>query len=92
MGIILCALNLNAQDNKTPNEERYVIHIKKSALPIKPDGLLDEDIWKIADVAKAFFLNRPYDSSFAQLQTEARVAFDENFVYVGAVCYQPRIT
>ncbi|MBA4853972.1 carbohydrate binding family 9 domain-containing protein [Emticicia sp. BO119] len=93
IGAILCVLSsLSAQDNKTSNEEKYSIHIKKSAAPIKLDGLLDEEIWKTADVAKDFFLNRPYDSSFAQLQTEVRLAFDDNFLYVGAICYQPRST
>ena len=91
IGAILCVIsNLSAQDNKTPDEEKYVIHIKKSSVPIKLDGLLEEEIWKTADIAKDFFLGRPYDTSFAQLQTEVRVAFDNNFLYVGAICYQPR--
>ncbi|WP_259016894.1 carbohydrate binding family 9 domain-containing protein [Emticicia fluvialis] len=92
IGIFLCALNLIAQENKTSNDEKYVIHIKKSVAPIKLDGHLDEEIWKTADVAGNFFLKRPYDTSFAQLQTEVRVSFDDNFLYVGAVCYQPRNT
>lgn len=93
IGAILCVMsNLSAQDNKTSNEEKYSIHIKKSAVPIKLDGLLEEEIWKTADIAKDFFLGRPYDTSFAQLQTEVRVAFDDNFLYVGAICYQPRST
>jgi hypothetical protein len=93
IGAILCVMsNLSAQDNKITNEEKYSIHIKKSAVPIKLDGLLDEEIWKTADIAKDFFLGRPYDTSFAQLQTEVRIAFDDNFLYVGAICYQPRNT
>ncbi|HEY1053485.1 MAG TPA: hypothetical protein VGE24_00050, partial [Emticicia sp.] len=93
IGAILCVMSsLLAQDNKITNEEKYSIHIKKSAVPIKLDGLLEEEIWKTADIAKDFFLGRPYDTSFAQLQTEVRIAFDDNFLYVGAICYQPRST
>lgn len=91
VGAILLGINLLfAQDSKNQDEDKYNIHIKKSSTPIKLDGLLDEDSWKAADVAKNFFLNRPYDSSFAKLQTEVRVLFDDNFIYVGAICYEPR--
>jgi hypothetical protein len=91
IGAILWGMTtLSAQDNKTQDDEKYNIHIKKSKTPIKLDGLLDEDTWKSADVAKNFFLNRPYDSSFATLQTEVKVLFDDNFIYVGAICYEPR--
>lgn len=91
IGVILLGVNtLSAQDNKTAEEDKYSIHIKKSKTPIKLDGLLDEDAWKLADIAKDFFLNRPYDSSFAKLQTEVKVLFDDNFIYVGAICYEPR--
>ncbi|WP_435357297.1 DUF5916 domain-containing protein [Emticicia sp. SJ17W-69] len=91
IGAILWGINtLSAQDSQTQEEDKYSIHIKKSKTPIKLDGLLDEDTWKSADVAKDFFLNRPYDSSFAKLQTEVKVLFDDNFIYVGAICYEPR--
>lgn len=90
VGAILLGMNLLfAQDSKK-DEDKYTIHIKKSTTPIKLDGLLDEDSWKTADIAKNFFLNRPYDSSFAKLQTEVKVLFDDNFIYVGAICYEPR--
>ena len=91
VGAILLGVSfLSAQDNKTQDEEKYNIHIKKSKTLIKLDGLLDEDSWKTADIAKDFFLSRPYDSSFATLQTEVKILFDDNFIYVGAKCYEPR--
>ncbi|CAH0996562.1 hypothetical protein EMA8858_02694 [Emticicia aquatica] len=91
VGAILLGINLlSAQNNATQEDDKYSIHIKKTKTPIKLDGLLDEDSWKSADLAKNFFLNRPYDSSFAKLQTEVKITFDDNFIYVGAVCYEPR--
>jgi hypothetical protein len=91
IGAILMGIcTLSAQDNKTQDDNKYNIHIKKAKTPIKLDGLLDEDSWKTADIAKDFFLNRPYDSSFASLQTEVKVMFDDNFLYIGAICYEPR--
>lgn len=91
IGAILLVINLLiAQENKTQEDEKYNIHIKKTKTPIKLDGILDEDAWKTADIAKDFFLNRPYDSSFANLQTEVKILFDDNFIYVAAICYEPR--
>ncbi len=56
IGAILWGVHtLSAQDNKTAEEDKYSIHIKKSKTPIKLDGLLDEDTWKLADIAKDFF-------------------------------------
>jgi hypothetical protein len=71
-------------------DEKYVYHIQKTKTPIKLDGELSEDIWKNVQQAKDFYLNRPYDSSFATLQTVVRLTFDDNFIYVGAICYEPR--
>ena len=91
--ILLGITTISAQDNKTTQgDEKYNLHIKKSKMPIKLDGVLDEDAWKSADLAKDFFLNRPYDSSFAKLKTEVRVTFDDNFIYVGAKIFQQRKT
>jgi hypothetical protein len=87
--VLLGICTLSAQDNKT-NDDKYNLHIKKTKTPMKLDGLLDEDAWKSADIAKDFFLSRPYDSSFASLQTEVKILFDDNFIYVGAICYEPR--
>ena len=91
VGAFLLGISLLfAQDNKTHEEDKYNLHVKKTKTPIKLDGLLDEDSWKTADIAKDFFLNRPYDSSFASLQTEVKILFDDNFIYVAAKCYEPR--
>ncbi|MFN3851032.1 MAG: DUF5916 domain-containing protein [Spirosomataceae bacterium] len=72
------------------SDEKYVYHINKSKATIKLDGELNEDAWKMAEEAKNFFMNKPYDSSFAKLQTVVRLTFDDNFMYVGAICYEPR--
>ncbi|AFK02550.1 hypothetical protein Emtol_1401 [Emticicia oligotrophica DSM 17448] len=91
IGVILLGINLLfAQESKNRDEEKYTIRIKKAKEALKLDGVLDEGSWNTAEIAKNFFLNRPYDSSFAKLQTEVKVLFDDNFIYVGAICYEPR--
>jgi hypothetical protein len=69
------------------NKPATQIHIKKAKGEIKLDGVLDEPEWATADVAKNWFLNYPVDSAAAPLQTEARLTFDEHFLYVSYVCY-----
>jgi uncharacterized protein DUF5916/cellulose/xylan binding protein with CBM9 domain len=65
------------------------VSIKKTLGKIKVDGLLDEDTWKQADVAKDFYLSYPVDNDFPTAQTEVRVSFDDDFLYFGVVCYDP---
>lgn len=64
--------------------------IKKSAVPIQLDGRLDEPAWQEAQIAANFFQDYPYDTSYASAPTEARVCFDDQYLYVGAVIYQEK--
>lgn len=74
------------------NEEKYRIGIKRTSENIKLDGVLDEAVWESAAVATDFYLSFPFDSSYAkpQYQTAVRMTFDDQFIYVAAVCMQPR--
>ena len=64
--------------------------IKKATGKITIDGILDEPDWQSAAVAGNFKQNSPYDTSYAEKQTEARVTFDDQFLYISGVCYQPQ--
>lgn len=66
------------------------LSIKKATGKITIDGILDEPDWQSASVAGNFKQNSPYDTSYAEKQTEARVTFDDQFLYISAVCYQPK--
>jgi hypothetical protein len=67
----------------------YQYHIKRAASPIKIDGLIDEADWLKADTAANFFLVLPMDTSFAQVKTVVRMAYDNDNLYISAVCYTP---
>jgi hypothetical protein len=60
------------------------ITIRKASAPIKLDGVLDDPDWQNTDVATNFRQYFPYDSSLANAQTEIRLTYDENFIYIGA--------
>ncbi|MBL4706213.1 MAG: carbohydrate binding family 9 domain-containing protein [Flavobacteriales bacterium] len=63
------------------------LNIKKAAGKIELDGVLDEADWLNAHVAKDFYQNFPADTSFALTKTEVRITFDDQNIYIGAVCF-----
>ena len=65
------------------------LSIRKAISEIEVDGILDEETWQQTDIAKNFYKAFPVDDDFATSQTEARITFDENFLYFGIVCYEP---
>lgn len=48
------------------------------------DAEMNEAVWKDAEVATKFKQFFPFDSSYAKAQTEVRMTYDENFIYVFA--------
>ena len=88
--LLLFSLSLNVLLAQA--DEKYTIHIAKAKEKITLDGNLDESDWKNADVAEHFFLNKPFDSTFAKLDSKVRMTFDDKFIYIGAICYQLRST
>ena len=75
-----------AQSQKV--NESYQFHIKSVTSKINIDGTLDDDAWKNTDVAKDFWLKFPTDTAHADNQTEVRLTYDENFLYVSAICFK----
>jgi len=75
--------------NESSNDGNYTMHIKKATGKIIIDGKLDEADWQTATALTNFKQNYPSDTSLAEMQTIARVTFDDQFVYVSGVCYQP---
>lgn len=51
------------------------------------DGRLDEDFWKGIPSATKFLQRFPDVGDPASLPTEARVAYDEDYIYIGAILY-----
>lgn len=82
--ILLFLTCLTAAAQNKPGTE---LHIKKAKGEIKIDGILDEADWTTADVAKDWYLSYPVDTARAPRQTEARLTFDEHFLYYSFVAY-----
>jgi hypothetical protein len=65
----------------------YNINCNRTLDEIKIDGVLDEETWQKADVAKDFHMMMPMDTSLANAKTEVRLAYDDKNLYMSAICY-----
>lgn len=63
------------------------ISAKTIADKIVIDGDLNESTWQLAEKGNQFWQNFPYDTSLAEVKTEVMVAYDENNLYIAAICY-----
>jgi hypothetical protein len=68
--------------------EDFNIKILKTDQPITLDGDLSEQVWSESDVATDFWMSYPIDDQLVatELQTEVRIVYDEENIYLGVVC------
>jgi hypothetical protein len=71
------------------NREKYQIHINRTDQPINLDGIFDEEPWMTAELTGKFHRVTPTDTGFAIAQTEVMVTYDQNHLYIAAICYDP---
>ena len=83
---LFCPLLLSAQQ-ALENDRGKVLHAAGIASSLKIDGLLNEPEWAHADSASRFVQIDPYQGRPAVFSTSVRVLYNENYIYVGVVCY-----
>lgn len=83
--LILCLPAKNALAQK--KNDSYELKLKRASSDIKIDGILDEQAWKDADVAKNFYMVQPTDTSLAKVKTDVRMTYDNDNFYIIAICY-----
>jgi hypothetical protein len=66
--------------------DAYQLHIDKATSAIRIDGVMDEQAWINANIAKDFFMVFPMDTSDAKVTTEVRMTYDANNLYIIAIC------
>src|SRR5437870_5637487 len=72
----------NKIDYGTARLERRLTIVRASG-EITLDGLLDEPAWRDAPVANHFIQNDPHEGEPATFDTEVRVLYDDEAVYIG---------
>ena len=71
--------------------EAYQLHIARTGLPILIDGSVDEAAWQAAEMAGNFWMVLPMDTSRANVRTDVRMTYDEQNLYLSAVCYHGNV-
>lgn len=84
--LLLLCLSKHILFSQPPKTQR-VSAIKKISEEIKVDGILDEPVWANQNTMDLFISQWPVDSGLAVVQTSVKLAFDDQFLYVGATCY-----
>lgn len=76
---IFCLYNVTAQEKK-------ILNITKTTNPPKIDGVLDDEVWKNAEVATDFTQFRPEMGvkETEETRTEVKVTYDNDAIYFGA--------
>ena len=69
------------------SKEKPQLHIKKTSSEIIVDGIINEKAWQDANIAGDFFQSFPSDTTFAKTKTEVRITYDNNYIYISAICY-----
>jgi len=69
--------------------DAYNYKIKKAQSAIYIDGIITEPDWQSAQVAGNFYKNSPVDTTFAESETEVRMTYNDEFLFVSAICYDP---
>ena len=82
--LIFCLFSLHAVSQNKPGTP---LAIKRASGPITIDGILDEPAWSNIQLATNFHLIFPVDTTQAPFQTEARITFNEQYIYVSFVCF-----
>ncbi len=84
LSIIGVGLSLNT---KALNNEKKTLEIVKVHESPKIDGILDDDVWAKAAIARDFTQYEPYNGEQPSLPTEVKIIYDNQAIYFGAIMY-----
>ena len=72
---------------ETDSAHRTATAIRIEGAPPKLDGVLDDDIWQTAPLHEGFRQRDPDEGKPASERTTFQVAYDDEAVYFGIMCY-----
>lgn len=73
--------------NKAVNRDKYRIHIDQTNDKLIIDGILNEEVWSLAERTGPFQRVLPTDTGFAKSQTEVMLTYDHDNLYLGIICH-----
>lgn len=76
-----------AQDVPAPGTARPMLQIPRTATPPDIDGVLEDPVWREAALVDQFVQRRPVEGAPATEDTEVRLAYDSENIYVGITAH-----
>jgi len=74
----------------SPNEQhKLTIRAEPATQKIVLDGSLSEEDWQRCQSVSGFVQSMPNQGKKATYGTEVKILYDKQFIYIGAVCYNP---
>jgi RluA family pseudouridine synthase len=86
IALLCCASPALSQTTLSSPDGRRQMQAIRAESPIVIDGALDEEVWTRAEPATGFIQADPLEGQPATEITEVRIAYDADYLYIGALC------
>ena len=87
---MFCALQFSSTveaETETGSDHRIATAVRIKDKPPQLDGVLDDDIWKIAPLHEGFRQRDPDEGEPVSEHTTFQVVYDDEAIYFGMMCY-----
>ncbi|MGZ8557168.1 MAG: DUF5916 domain-containing protein [Chitinophagaceae bacterium] len=85
---ILLSSGIIASHAQKKNNQ-FELHILNTTIPVVIDGAMNDAAWQQAETTGGFFMVTPMDTSKARVNTEVKMSYDKENLYIIAICYLP---
>lgn len=85
--LVFCFSLSSLMYSQSVNKDKYRLSIKKAESEIRIDGKLSEKDWTNADKAINFLNKWPSDKGAAAMQSEVKMTYDDDNLYIGVINY-----
>lgn len=69
--------------------EKFTVAAVRTEIPPVIDGILDDEVWKNAPSVSDFIQFEPDKDKPASVRTVAKILYDNDYIYVAFLCYDP---
>jgi hypothetical protein len=69
--------------------EKFTVAAVRTEIPPVIDGILDDEVWKNAPSVSDFIQFEPDKGIPASVRTVAKILYDNDYIYVAFLCYDP---
>jgi Domain of unknown function (DUF5916)/Carbohydrate family 9 binding domain-like len=80
--LVLLAATISA--GEVPRRQARALRVEE---PPFIDGIVEEEVWFQAEAIEDFIQSEPHEGEPATERTEVRILYDDNSLYIGAICY-----